>query len=43
MPKEAYEEKKRVILRDILSINFHERNKDIKERPIIPVMEALTA
>ena len=43
MPKQAYEEKKRTLLRDILTINIHERNKDIKERPIIPVMNALTA
>ena len=43
MPNQTYEEKKRILLKSILSIDFHERNKDIKERPIIPGMDALTA
>ena len=43
MPKQAYEEKKRALLKDILTINIQERNKDIKKRPIIPVMKALSA
>ena len=43
MPKQAYGEKKPIFLKDILIINIQERNSDIKKRPIIPVMKALSA